>query len=137
MNEQENTKLAAKTYELFTSGDIEALLNLYSDDISWELPFVEGTPFGGKLKGRDEVANFFGVLAENEENLTFEPTEFIARGDKVVVLGNFTWRVKSTNRQYASDFAHVVTVKDGKISRFVEYMDTVARNNAYVAAQSA
>ncbi len=137
MSEQENTELVAKTYELFKSGDIEALLNLYSDDVSWELPVEENTPFGGKLSGREEVVNFFAILGENEENLTFERTEFIARDDKVIVLGNFTWRVKSTNRQYTSNFAHVVTVKDDKITGFVEYMDTAARGKAYTAARAA
>ncbi len=137
MNEQENTKIVRQTYELFKSGDIETLLSMYSDDVSWELPEVENTPFGGKLSGREEVARFFAELDKYEENLTFERTDFIAQGDKVVVLGNFTWRVKSTKKEYASGFAHVVTVRDGKIVGFVEYMDTAARSKAHTAAQTA
>ncbi|HEV8158178.1 MAG TPA: nuclear transport factor 2 family protein [Pyrinomonadaceae bacterium] len=137
MNEQENTKLVAKTYELFTSGDIETLLGMYSDDVSWETPKVENMPFGGKVSGRDKVAEFFTILDEHEEFSVFEPTEFIAQGDKVVVLGNFAWRIKSTNKEYASDFAHIVTVADGKITGFYEFFDNAAAGRAYTAANAA
>ncbi len=134
MNEQENTKLVQKTYELFKSGDIETLLGMYADDASWETPKVENAPFGGKISGRENIAEFFSRLDESEECLSFETTEFIAQNDKVVVLGNFSWRINSTNKEYASDFAHVVTVADGKITGFYEFFDTAAARRAYADA---
>jgi len=137
MSEQENIDLVAKTYQLFKSGKIDELLNLYADDFSWELPLVEGTPFGGKVRGREAVTQFFVDLDKAEENLTFETEEFIPHGDKVVVLGNFSWRAKATNKTYQSRFAHLVTVRDGKIVGFYEYMDTAARNRAHMAAKAA
>ncbi len=138
MSEQENTKIVRRTYELFKSGDIETLLGMYSDDVSWETPEVENAPFGrGKISGRESVAEFFSRLDESEECLTFEPTEFIAQGNKVVVLGNFSWRIKSTNKEYASDFAHVVTVTDGKITGFYEFFDNAAAGRAHSAAKTA
>ncbi len=137
MNEQENTNLVRKTYELFKSGEIETLLGMYSDDISWETPKVENAPFTGKISGRDKVAEFFTRLDEHEEFSVFEPTEFIAQGDNVVVLGHFTSRVKSTNKEYTSEFAHIVTVADGKITGFYEFFDTAAATKAYTATQAA
>jgi len=137
MNEQENTKLVQKTYKLFKSGDIETLLNMYSDDVSWETPKVENAPFGGKISGRKSVGEFFSQLDDAEENLKLETTEFIAQGDKVVVLGNFAWRIKSTNKEYASDFAHIVTVADGKITGFYEFFDNAAAGRVYTAANAA
>jgi len=137
MNEQENTKLVQKTYELFKSGDIETLLGMYSDDISWETPKVENAPFTGKISGRDKVAEFFTSLDEHEEFSVFEPTEFIAQGNKVVVLGHSTARVKSTNKELTLEFAHIVTVADGKITGFYEFFDTAAATKAYTATQAA
>lgn len=136
MNEQENTKLVQRTYELFKIGD-NTFLDLYSDDVAWHVPEMENVPYAGDISGRENVIDFFARLDAAEENLTMEPTEFIAQGDKVVVLGNFSWRVKATNREYASDFAHVVTVEDGKITGFYEYLDTAARIKAHTAAQAA
>ncbi len=137
MNEQENTKLVQKTYELFKSGDIETLLGMYSDDISWETPKVENVPFGGKVSGRDKVTEFFTNLDEHEEFSVFETTEFIAQGDKVVVLGHSTARVKSTNKELTLEFAHIVTVADGKITGFYEFFDTAAATKAYAATKAA
>ncbi len=133
MNEQENTKLVQRTYELFKSGDIETLLNMYSDDIVWQLPEMENVPFGGKRSGRENVGEFFSVVNDSLEVLQNEPTEFIAQGDKVVVLGHHSWRVKATGREVSSDFAHIHTVKDGKITSFHEYMDTAAASKAQTA----
>ncbi len=137
MNEQENTKLVQKTYELFKSGDIETLLSIYSDDIVWQLPEMENVPFGGKRTGRENVVEFFSLVNDSLEDLQIEPTEFIAQGDKVVVLGHYSWRVKATGREFSSDWAHVCTVRDGKIVSSHEYMDTAAANRAHTAAQAA
>ena len=44
MNEQENTKLAARMYETFMAGDVEGFLNLFSDDAAWHAPEIEIVP---------------------------------------------------------------------------------------------
>jgi ketosteroid isomerase-like protein len=136
MSEQENTTLVKQTYEFFKGGDIQSLLGLYSDDIDWQLPKIENVPFAGDWRGREKVGEFFSLVNELQEALQFEPTEFIAQGDKVVVLGNYTWRLKANGKEFSSDFAHVCTVKDGKIVRFHEYTDTAAASKAYAAAQA-
>ena len=134
MNEQENTKIIGQAYEHFKKGDISALLDSYSEDIDWHLPEIENVSFGGKHRGRQRVAIFFQSLAEAQEVLTFNPQEFIAQCEKVVVLGDYSWRVKSNGKEFGSDWAHVWTVKDGKIAGFKEYTDTAATSNAHKKA---
>src|SRR3982751_1541125 len=135
MAEQENTQLVRKTYDLFRKGD-GSFLKSFSDDISWELPEMKNVPYSGTFDGIAAVTDFFARLGEAEESLTHNPTDFIAQGDKVIVLGDFKWRVKATNKEYDSAFAHVLTVKDGKINSFRELMDTAVRINAHIAAQA-
>lgn len=134
MNEQENTRIVQQAYENFKNGDISALLDLFSEDIDWHLPEIENASFSGKHKGRTGVAGFFQSLAEAQDVLSFNPQEFIAQGDKVVVLGDYSWRVKSTGREFGSDWAHVWTVKDGKLAGFKEYTDTAAASIAHQKA---
>lgn len=88
-------------------------------------------PFSGKRTGRVSVGEFFSLVADAQDVLQFEPQEFIAQGDKVVVLGHYSWRAKATGKEYNSDFAHVVTIKGGKITSFREYMDTAAASRAH------
>lgn len=94
-------------------------------------------PFSGKRQGRDAVGEFFASVAENQEVLSFEPREFVAQGNTVVSLGRYEWRVKSTGREFISDWAHVFTVENGRVVRFREYFDSAAAEAAYRKAASA
>jgi len=137
MNEQENTKLVKRIYELFKSGDIEGFLDMLSDDITWETPKVENSPFRGKISGKENFIKWMTEYSEAEEMTVFEQDEFIAQGDRVVVLGHGEIRTKATNKEYATNFVHIMTVKDGKITEFLELLDTAAAEKAYTAAQAA
>lgn len=135
MNEQENTKLAGRMYETFMAGDVEGFLNLFSDDASWQSPEIENVPLNGDFSGRENLAGFISGIDNYEEFLKFEPTEYIAQGARVVVLGNYLARSKTTDKHYATDFAHIVTVKDGKIVSFYEFFDNAAAGRAHTAAK--
>jgi uncharacterized protein len=137
VSEQENTKLVRQVYDNFKSGDIKALLNLLADDIEWQLPEIEDVPFSGKHRGQEQMGQFFASLVDAQEVQHFDPREFIAQGDKVVALGHYAWRVKSTGMEFGGDFAHVFTVGKGKVIRFHEYMDTAAAAAAHRRDHSA
>lgn len=131
MNETGNTHIVQNVYEFFRGGDIKSLLNLLSEDIEWQLPEIEHVPFAGKRRGHEQMGQFFAALVDTQDIQHFEPREFIAHGDKVVALGHYAWRVKSTGREFGGDFAHVFTMYDGKVIRFHEYMDTAAAGAAH------
>jgi ketosteroid isomerase-like protein len=136
MSEQ-NKAIVEQAYNNFKTGNIEALLNVMSGDITWTLPEMEGVPFAGKRSGRAAVADFFASVNGSQEVVTFEPRELIAEGDKVVALGSYAWRVRANGREFGGDFAHAWTIRDGKAVDFQEYMDTAAGVNAYQKAISA
>ena len=131
MSESENTSLIKKVYESFNAGDIEGLLATMSSDIEWRVPEIDGVPFAGARRSREQVRKFFADMAKEQEILELELKEFIAQGDKVVVLGHYAWRVISSGRKFAGDWAHVFTVRGGQIVRFQEYTDTAAAAGAY------
>jgi len=137
MSERNNTAIAQQAYDNFKKGDIQALLNLMSDDIIWELPEIEDVPIAGSRSGRDAVGEFFAMMARDQDVIVFEPREFVADGDKVVALGHYQWRVRDTDREFATDFVHVFTVRNGKIVAFREHFDTAAVAAAYQKAMIA
>ena len=136
MSEQ-NKSVVNQAYSNFKSGDINALLSLMADDVNWTLPEMEGVPFAGARTGRAAVGEFFQSIDQSQESLRFDPRQLIAEGDTVVALGNYQWKVKSNSREFGGDFAHVFTIRDGKIVAFHEYMDTAACRDAYQKAMSA
>ncbi len=137
MSERNNTAIAQQAYDNFKKGDIQALLNLMSDDIIWELPEIEDVPIAGSRSGRDAVGEFFAMVARDQDLIVFEPREFVAERDKVVALGHYQWRVRDTDREFATDFVHVFTVRNGKIVAFREHFDTAAVASAYQKAMIA
>lgn len=130
---QENIRVVETSYNNFKTGDIKSLLETLAEDVQWELPSIEDVPFSGKRAGREQVGKFFASIAELQESLQFEPREFIADQDKVVSLGYYRWRVKSTDKTFECSFAHVFTIRDGKVVRFQEFTDTAAAAAAYKA----
>ena len=137
MNEKQNAETVQEAYNNFNTGNIQALLDQMSDNVTWELPEIEGVPLAGKRTGRDGVKEFFETLSRDQDVLEFEPIESLAQGDKVVSLGHYKWRVKGTGREYASNFVHVFTVRNGKITGFREHFDTAAVAAAYQKAMTA
>ena len=131
MSEHENRQLVEQAYAQFKAGDIATLLQSMSEDVTWQLPEIENVPFSGKRQGRGAVGEFFSTLASLQEPSSFEEREFIAQGDKVVVLGHYVWQVKANGRTIEGDFAHVLTVRGGQIAAFQEYMDSAAVAKAY------
>jgi uncharacterized protein len=136
MSEAANTQLVQQAYQNIKTGNLQAFLNLLTEDVQWQLPEMANVPFAGQWQGRKQVEQFFNIVGKVQEMLEFEPEEFIAQGDKVVVLGHFSMRVKATGKDSISDWAHVWTINDGQIAHFREYVDTAAVSRAYTAAQA-
>lgn len=131
MNEQANISLLKQAYDAYDKGDIQRLLGLFAQDISWDTPEIDGVPYSGKRHGVDQVADFFRILADSQEPREFKPDQFIGQGDQVIVLGHGTFTVKSTGAEYSSDWCHVFRVAGGRIASFKEYDDTHRAAQAY------
>ncbi|MGD9562665.1 MAG: nuclear transport factor 2 family protein [Pyrinomonadaceae bacterium] len=131
MNEKANTAMVRRCYEMFSSGDISELVEHLSADIAFSVPEVENSPSGGIWYGRDEVTRYFEILELAEETTDYEVREFIAEGDRVVVLGRSTATVRATGRHYSTEWVHVHTIKDNLITNFAKYFDTAAALRAF------
>ena len=131
MSEQQNLQVIRDAYAAFSRGDIESVLNVLTDDVVWELPGPAQIPYAGVYNGKPEVAQFFSRLAGSEDVQTFEPQQFFANGDMVVVLGRYAARVKANGKTAEADWVHAFTVRAGKIARWHEYLDTATYAKAY------
>lgn len=133
MTSEEMKQLAKQAYALFMAGDIQQMMdNHYAEDIEWVGIESEYIPFSGTYHGKGEVAQYFMKLAECQEAQRFEIKEYLADGDKVVVYGTSTWRVKSTGKAYDNPWVHISTIKDGKTVRFEQYNNTAAAVQAFM-----
>ena len=126
MSEQQNLDVVRRRQRAFSRGDLDGLLSLFDENIEWTSPGPVELPIAGTRKGKQQVAQFFAALDQLLEMQRFEPRTFLADGDRVVVLGDDTARVKATGKTLDGAWAHVFTLKDGKVVSMTEYTDTSA-----------
>lgn len=128
----ENEKIVREVYAAYLRADLEAVLETCSEDTEW-LAFgpADRLPYAGSHRGREQVARYFAILDDKEESKHLVPQEFIAAGDKVIVLGDYKARVNANGRRFQTDFVHVFTLRGGKITNFRDYYDTAAAVAAY------
>jgi ketosteroid isomerase-like protein len=97
-----NADVVRRTYEAVGRGDIPAVLALLTDDVEWTLQGPSVIPFARTRYGREGVSEFFSLVAETLEFQQFEPCEFVAQGDTVVVLGYERNLIKPTGRTFSA-----------------------------------
>jgi len=122
-------------YAAFGRGDIESLLAALDPQVDWQAVGRHSDfPTLGPCKGVKQVEEFFQRVAENEDFSEFSPREFYAAEDKVFVLGTYTMKIKKTGKSVATEWAHVFTLKGGKVVRFREHTDTAQLAAAFAGA---
>lgn len=131
MKEAGNIHIVQQMFMAFEKRDIQSILTAVADDVDWQVLGPAQIAHAGPHRGRDQVRRFFATVAETLAIEQLEPREFIAQDDKVVVLGFYAGRVKTTGRKYASEWAMVFTLRDGKVVKFREYTDTANLAAAY------
>ena len=116
-----------RAYEAFGRGDVPAILNLIADEVDWEFVGSASLPYGGRRRNKKEVADFFAAVQRADDIHAFEPREFIEAGEHVTVLGWERSTAKDTGKDFDSEWVHVFTVRDGKVTRWRGLFNTAAR----------
>lgn len=111
-------------YAAFGRGDVPAVLAGWADDIEWHE--AKGMPYGGVYRGGDAVvANVFGPITTDVEGFAVTPEEFVGSGDTVAALVRYTGTGKVTGKTLDVPVVHVWDIRDGKVTRFRQFIDTV------------
>ena len=124
MGLEKNIQTVKAFFAAIGGGDREALLALVAEDIEWIIP-GEDWPLAGTYRGHAGLANLLGTASQSIETST-EPREFVAQGDRVLVVGFARGRIKATNKTFEDDWIFAITVRDGRLTRIREYVDTQA-----------
>jgi len=121
-----------EAYQAFGRGDIPGLLTRVADQVDWRFHGTKGLPYTGVFKTKADVARWFAAIAEVDDVQGFEPREFIDGGTHVTVLGWERTGARPGGKIFETEWAHVFTVRDGKIVRFWGMYDTQASAAARV-----
>lgn len=135
MSVEENVRAVKAFFAAVGAGDKQAMLALTAEDIEWIIP-GEGWPLAGTHRGHAGVASLLRKASEELETSFPSPPEFVAQGDRVLVIGSATGSVKATGKSWVDDWVFAITVRDGKLTNIREYVDTQALARASERAPS-
>jgi Ketosteroid isomerase-related protein len=124
MSTQDNVQTVKDFFAAIGRGDKEGLLALVAVDIEWIIP-GEDWPLAGTHRGHAGLADLLETASKSIETST-EAREFVAQGDRVLVVGFAKGRIKATNKTFEDDWIFAITVRDGKLTNIREYVDTQA-----------
>src|ERR1700737_4530869 len=124
MSTEENVQIVKDFFAAMGSGDRQGLLALSAGDIEWIIP-GEDWPLAGTHRGHAGLADVLQKASEMEISSP-EPPEFVAQGDRVLMVGFAKGKVKATNRSFEDYFVFAITVRNGKLTNIREYVDTQA-----------
>ncbi|MGV1760840.1 nuclear transport factor 2 family protein [Rhizobium sp. A22-96] len=124
MSIERNIQTVKDFFTAIGRGDREALVALVTEDIEWIIPGKDW-PLAGTHRGHAGLAALLETASRSIETST-EPQEFVAQGDRVLVVGVATGKIKATNKTFVDDWIFAITVRDGRLTNIREYVDTQA-----------
>jgi uncharacterized protein len=112
-------------YTALDRGDISSALATLHDELEWteaeRAPYYTGT-----WHSPQEVCEkLFVPLLRDWEGFSVTAHDFIASGERVVSLGAYFGTFKATRKAMTAPFAHAWIVRGDRISRFIQYTDTI------------
>ena len=121
---EQSVEVVKGLYAAFGRGDVPTVLGGFADDIEWHE--AEGMPYGGVYRGGDAVVqNVFAPIATDVDGFAVTAEEFMASGDTVAAVVRYTGTGKVTGKALDVPVVHVWDVRDGKVTRFRQFIDTV------------
>lgn len=126
LSSPDNVSIIDGMYKSFATGDVPAVLAAFDANIIWNeaenFPYADRNPY----KGPDAVVD--GVFARlgsewDYWNLVDIELHDMAN-DQVLATGRYQAKYKKNGKTIDAQFAHLWTLKEGKVLNFQQYADT-------------
>jgi len=121
----DNVATVRSIYDAFARGDVQTVLGLMSEKVVWNeaehFTYWTGGPFIGP---QAVLQGVFARIGQDFDGFTVEVGRLVGCGDTVLSEGRYRGTVKATGKRLDVQVAHVWDLRDGKIVRFQQYVDT-------------
>ncbi|MBC9928774.1 nuclear transport factor 2 family protein [Chitinophaga qingshengii] len=109
--------ISAKNYQ--------ANLDLLADQVEWRIPGNQAmAPWIRDRNTKEEVVLFYEELFRHVEPISYAFTGKFYAGDQAVLTGNLESRMLATGKVFYSPFTIQITVRDGRINRYLLLEDS-------------
>jgi len=125
MVENLNRQRVLNLMDAFYAGDIEGALARCTDDLEHIASGpIDILPHMGPHTGKADVRQFWQTVHSRYSELRHDIREIVADGDKVAVAVRAFFRKRSNQRVVQFDIAAFFTLRQGRVARIREIIDT-------------
>jgi ketosteroid isomerase-like protein len=117
----ENVKFVVDSYARFNAGERVPELWYWHEDAEYHA--AREDPDSAVHKGIDAVRHQFASWVSAYPDLTVEPLEARSTDDGVFLWVHFKGHGAASGVPMEMELAHVITIRDGRVSKVVEYFD--------------
>ena len=97
----------------------DVLAAMFAEDLQFEIQGDDGVlQWVGRKTGRDAALTFSRGIRDLTEPVSFEVEDILAGAERAVIVGALETRIKATGRVIQSEFAIILTIAGGAITRF-------------------
>jgi len=121
-----NVEIIKKAYQDFATGNMAEVMAIMDENIVWNTS--TGWPSRTShepIEGATELeGGVFQQIAGRYNNFRIEVNELFGVDDKVVMEGYYAGTWKDTGKQFRANAVDIWHLKDGKIVRYFQAVDT-------------
>ena len=120
MSQQQNVAIAQNLLEGIGGGkDPAEIAAPFAENLVFEIQGDDGVlPWVGRKKGRQAVADFIREIRVLTEPVSFDVEYILSSDTRAAIVGKLETRIKATGRVTTTQFAIILTVADGVVTRF-------------------
>lgn len=133
MQESANVQVTRSMYRAVPAGDAETVFAGMHPDVEITYYGNEAIPYAGTYRGTEGVGEFLGAVGSAVAVVEMEPSLFIEEGDHLAVFGHLVFETLKGGNRFESDFAHIITIKDGKWFRFRDFANSAVVAEVFAA----
>ena len=120
MSHQQNIAIARQLLATISSGpDPAEIATLFGSDLIFEIQGDDGVlPWIGRKTGRQAIADFIRDIRALTEPVSFDVEDILASDSRAAIIGALRTRIKATGKIIATQFAIILTIAGGVVTRF-------------------
>jgi ketosteroid isomerase-like protein len=118
---EEDVQFVLDSYRRFNAGEREAGLWFWHEDAEYHASRED--PDAAVHRGIEAIRGQFASWFDAYPDLRVEPLEARGHGDVVFLWVRFSGHGAESGMPMEMELAHVITIRDGRAERLVEYFD--------------
>jgi ketosteroid isomerase-like protein len=117
--------LLEELYAARVRGDLETITRLFAANATFQVAGTDdASPMPTLVKGNAGITSLMQGMITNFEISDFAINEMLIDGGGAAVRWQGTFLYAKTGRMFTTELADFITIADGKVVSFIEFLDT-------------